>query len=398
MEFGAIRNNLIYITNLLLAELKVPVVPSSVATYVEAHPVYPGLLTISNCLSTFSVPNHICQIDKKGYWQVELPCPFVTHSFKDKAVFVLVREIDDFNLSLTKDKNKPVMMTKQEFMHTWDGSMLVAEPDEDSGEPSFYGHYLQSLLQLGTFPLLVLIYFSLVIFIYFSLGQHITLLFPLILSYLLPVLCWFVLKPMLIKVAYLPSLKDQLNKFRYNTALFDAALRSQPHYQIKNELKPIQLGNPDAENVLTFICNPFCQRCAQVHHFITQWLTNREDLKIQIILLVSNHAQQKRVGQHMLALGATKDQALIVKALNNWYQDAEQDYESWSRQYPVAIPRTVKLAFIKQFRWSENAGINSTPTLLFNGYLVPAVYEIEDLNYLICSSQTEGNNSAITLL
>jgi hypothetical protein len=381
--FGTTNNNLTYITHRLLAELGVKVNYSSVATYIETHPEYPALKSISDCLHHFKVPNQTLRIEKKDYWRTHLPFPFITPAVEDEDSFTLVQEIDDVNLRLATDKHQYFKLTKEEFLNTWEGVILVAEPDEESGEADFYSRYVQSLIRKATFPFLVITLFALVVFIYASLSQHVALLLPLLSCYLLPVLSWILVKPLLAKSKQLKLVLRQLNRFRYNKELFNAALHSQPHYEIKNDLKPIQLGNPAAETVLTMISNPFCQACAKLYIATEDWLVASDQLKIQVILLVNNSPQQKKVAQHMLALGFLKDEALITKALANWFQHPEQDYDTWAEQYPVAMPRKVKIALTNQFRWSQEAGISSTPILLVNGYKVPDVYTLEDLKYLI---------------
>jgi hypothetical protein len=383
--FVTTKNNLIHITHLLLAELHVKVNVSSIASYVDTHPQYPSLQTISDCLHNFKVPNRFYHLEKGDYWRVELPFPFITHSLKNKDCYILVQETDDLDLSLLENEEQ-ILMSKQEFFNTWTGTFLVAEPDEHSGEPRYYQRYLQSLFRKTTIPLLIATFFSLIILIFFNLSQHLSLLFPLLLCAVLAGLSWLILQPLLFRSRRLKIVTRQLNRFRYNAQLFQAALRCQEYYEIKNELKPIQLGNPDGGLVLTIISNPFCRTCAKVHRFLEDWLASRDDLKIQIILVVSNHPEQKKVAQHMLALGLLKDQEVVMEALTDWYQHPERNYDAWARQYPVEIPRKVKTAFTKQFRWSQDAEVLEAPALLLNGYKVPAVYELEDFQHFIRTS------------
>lgn len=523
--FRRTRNNLAFVTYLLLTALKIKVNYSSVVNYVESHPQYPSLLTISDCLSQFKVTNQVYQLDKNDYRDAELPFPFITHSSIDKGSFSLVQEVDADDLKITDEMHQKLMISKQEFFSTWEGIILVAYPDDDSGEIDFFQHYTQSLIQKTALPLLLVVIFSLLIFVfslhtftwlilwistlkliglaigiilltqsinsnssvvnkicglvqksdcnailqskaakitswlswsevgffYFA-GTFLTILIlpevthilgwvnlmalpftiysiadqykskqwcilccavqgllllelicfqafakPIepsgsslldqsiifLLCFLLPVLVWGVLKPVLIKSWSLKSVTQQLNSFRYNIDLFKLALYNQEQIEVLDQLKPIRLGNPLATTVLTIVSNPFCQPCAKAHRVIEEWLQTRDDLSVQIILLVNNQPIQKRVAQHLLALGMSNDQEVVREALNNWFNASHLDYETWAIQYPVEIPRKAKIAFAKQFRWSNNAGIVFTPTLLLDGYKVPAVYELEDLKYVI---------------
>jgi thioredoxin family protein len=131
------------------------------------------------------------------------------------------------------------------------------------------------------------------------------------------------------------------------------------------------------------VSNPFCGPCSETHHFFDQWLRERDDLQLRIVLLASGDASQIRTAEHMIALGLLKDKKLIAQALNDWYGQSPKVYEKWQKKYPVLITERIKKAFQKQQQWCETAGISFTPAILVNGHILPEPYEVEDLKYLI---------------
>jgi hypothetical protein len=520
------KSNILSVTYQLLSEIKVNVNLGSLSKSLESHPEYPGLLTICDCLKQFRVDSHVYRIEKENYSYLDLPFPFISHTSRDGGSFFLVQGLSNGSFIISDEKVKKASVKKADFFASWEGLVLYARANEESGEPHYLQHYIQSLLQQMSVPafLAVLVSgmlllfrlhpFSLAIlalclikftaaaicmlliaqrfntgdswvgkvcsisgkndcnailqsraaqitpwfswaeagFFYFSgsflaalifpilvpvlfwfnvfavpyivyslvyqyrikkwcilccsiqallLLEYITfifipgrfdthliirqsnLFFPFILCFLFPVVLWGLIKPVLMENSALKTTRWQLKQFKYNSGLFTLGLMNQKHYEANDELRPIVLGNPNAELVITLVTNPFCGPCSEVYHFFDQWMREREDLQLRIIILASGKAVQIRAAEHMIGLGLLKDKKLIAQALNDWYGQSSKVYEKWQKKYPVLITDTIKKAFDLQQRWCETAGINYTPAILVNGHILPEPYQVEDLKYLI---------------
>lgn len=520
------KSNILSVTYQLLSEIKVNVNLGTLSKNLESHPEYPGLLTICDCLKKFKVDNHVYRIEKENYNDLDLPFPFISHSSKDGGSFFLVHGMVNGELSISDEKKKYASFKKEDFFAEWEGLVLYAKANEESGEPDYLQHYIQSLLHKIAVPaflavvlsVLVLIFrlypFSLAILalclikftgtaismmliaqrfsashswirkacitagkndcnailqsraaqitpwfswaeaglFYFSgsffvalifpqlvpivfwinvfalpytvysvvyqyrikkwcilccgiqalllleyvafnfipgrfdaelISRQVNLIFPFLLCFLVPVVSWGIIKPVLQENSVLAIASWQLKQFKYNSELFMLGLMKQQHYEAADELKPIVLGAPTAEIVITLVSNPFCGPCSEVHHFFDQWLRERADLQLRIILLASGDASHIRAAQHMIALGLLKDKKLIAQALNEWYGQSPKIYEKWKKKYPVLVTENIKSVFRKQQQWCEQAGINFTPAILVNGHILPEPYVVEDLKYLI---------------
>jgi len=217
----------------------------------------------------------------------------------------------------------------------------------------------------------------------FALKSFTETLFPLILCFLFPIIIWGLLKSILHKNTLVRRLQLQLNQFRYNSDLFTLALSNQIRYEVEDKLNPIIFGNPKSNQVITIVSNPYCQPCSRVHIFIDQWMQQRSDIQVKIILVGENNSPRIKVVEHMIALGMLQDKNLAKLTLKDWYEQQHAIYEFWSEKYPVHIDDTVKDACIKQANWAVAAGIIFTPTILVNGYKLPEPYQLEDLKYLI---------------
>jgi hypothetical protein len=212
-----------------------------------------------------------------------------------------------------------------------------------------------------------------------------TLVMSLSLSFLVPVFIWAFLKPFFLKAQQYKGLQRQLKKFKFNTELFNKVLTTQPKYSVPDSLMPIILGNPEAKNVITMVSNPFCKPCAVAHQALDSWLEFREDVKLKIIFTSAKHDSDVRnkISKHVMSLALLKDIKLVTKAINDWYQQENKKYENWATKYPVDIDDNLQKVIINQREWCELTEIKVTPTILINGYKLPAPYTIADIKYLV---------------
>lgn len=204
-------------------------------------------------------------------------------------------------------------------------------------------------------------------------------------SFLLPILIWSFLKPFFTHAAQIKSLNQQLKKFKYNSDLFNQALKNQPRYAIGKELMPISLGNPEAETVITMVSNPFCGPCAKAHQTIDEWLKYRDDIQLKVIFTTADEENDPRtkVSRHLSALSTHEDKRMVENAMNDWYNSSRKNYEEWAVKYPMIMTEAVAKVTQNQKSWCDMAEITFTPTIFVNGYKLPDPYRLEDIKHLI---------------
>lgn len=203
--------------------------------------------------------------------------------------------------------------------------------------------------------------------------------------FLIPILIWAFLKPFFTTSAQLTPIKQQLKKFKYNSDLFNQALKNQPRYAVDDALMPIRLGNAAAEIVITMVSNPFCGPCAKAHQTIDEWLQYRDDIQLKLVFTSSNVDDDPRtkVSRHLSALSNLENKELVGRSLNDWYNSKSKNYENWAVKYPVDLNDGLAQVTEKQNAWCELAEITFTPTILVNGYKLPEPYKLEDVKYLL---------------
>lgn len=524
--FKSKSNNIEAVTQLLVKRLKVSVTETTIQRCLGDHPDYPSLMAVSDCLTDWYIANEARNIPKESY--KEYGTPFIAQLRPNGGSFILVNSISQGQINYSDENHRNILMSEDEFLKKWSGSVLRAEANEDSAEPQYKTNRLNEIFNAVKLPVLVLIIIGSILlsinfqsitfaytsflslklvgicvstlllahsidannplvqnlcslgnknncnailksnaakitnwlswsevgFFYFSGSflclllnpDHITLMawlsllalpYPFysiayqykhknwcvlccavqvllvlenlttlsfglwsfsiknlqlstflpstLICFLLPVVVWSLLKPLLLKNTQFKPLTQQLKKFKYNSELFNQVLVNQPRYAVNDDLMPVVLGNPQAETVITMVSNPFCGPCGNAHKTLDEWLKTRDDLQLKIIFTTADHDddEKTKVARHIGALTKLNDITLVELALNDWYAQASKKYEQWAQKYPVNFSSEINVQTQKQKDWCEMAEISFTPTILVNGYKLPVPYRLEDIKYLI---------------
>ena len=207
-----------------------------------------------------------------------------------------------------------------------------------------------------------------------------------ILSFLLPFIIWYLLKPNLLKAQEAKRTKRQLMRFKYDTQIFSALLLKQKQVVYSSQGLGISIGNANAQHTIVKVCNPYCGPCATAHPVIEELLATNPNIKAQIIFTATNKEGDKRAlpVKHLLAIAANNNEQQTKQALDAWYMAKEKNYEVFASQYPVngsLEQQNNELA--KMEEWCNKTEISFTPTLFINGYQLPEVYSVADLKYLL---------------
>jgi protein-disulfide isomerase/uncharacterized membrane protein len=207
----------------------------------------------------------------------------------------------------------------------------------------------------------------------------------LIMGMAIPVLTWMLVKPYLLQAKQIAPIKAQLRRFKYNKDLFNKALNDEVKYTLPAEEHSLILGNREAENIITIVSNPYCLPCNHMHKILDEWLTKKDNIKLQVIFLIENNANDPstEVAAHLLNLYANKDHTLLKKAMGDWHENKYDDYKSWVKVHPVKHTLNVNDILEGHKQWCEMTEITGTPTLFINGRKLPDKYQPEDIKYFI---------------
>ena len=203
----------------------------------------------------------------------------------------------------------------------------------------------------------------------------------------LPVLCWFVVRPAILKLQEAKNTKRAYLRIKFNSQIFDTLLRKQKGVSVSADGLGINLGNPNAANTLIKICNPYCGPCAKAHAKIENLLEGINNLKVQIIFTSPNkpdHPAYEPVN-HLLAIQEkNRDEQTLKHALDEWYLSDHKDYAAFAAKYPLNGELTTQGHKIEAMdNWCKAMDVQATPTIFINGYQLPDAYDVEDLQYFL---------------
>ena len=147
--------NTVFVLNSLIKKLKVPVSCFTVEKKLLEHPDYPSMLSLSDCLTLWNVPNEAFKIDKETCDIKELPFPFIAHLKREGGEFVLIQGIKDDAVIFSNEKESSGALKLPEFLEFWDGTVLFAQKAEESGERNYRQELAKGFLNLLRVPFLI---------------------------------------------------------------------------------------------------------------------------------------------------------------------------------------------------------------------------------------------------
>ncbi|ADB36837.1 Vitamin K epoxide reductase [Spirosoma linguale DSM 74] len=202
-------------------------------------------------------------------------------------------------------------------------------------------------------------------------------------AFLLPIIAWVLIKPVLLTAQKSRREHDELMRFKRNPALFRAMLMQQPQMPpIPADLNPILLGNPNAEHTITVVTNPYCGPCAKTHKDVVKLLDRNNNLNARILFTCDGaDGLTTQVAIYTMALAEQGNESV---ALTDWYEQPEKNVDAWAKKYPVITDAARWVDAANQQRdWCMMAGIVATPTVYIDSYQLPTLYKLDRLQWLI---------------
>lgn len=204
--------------------------------------------------------------------------------------------------------------------------------------------------------------------------------------YLAVILLWYSIKPHIIHLQELKNTKREYLRTKFNTNTFEALLKRQKKINLPVEGLGITLGNPIALNKILKVCNPLCIPCSRVHAEIDALLDSNPNIQIQILFNSYDNSYDKAAlpAKHLLSIFKDNDEEFTRQALHDWYSNEKKDFEEFSQKYPVGKQLSKQGEVMRQMRdWCDKMEIHVTPTFFFNGFQLPEIYTVSDLNYFL---------------
>lgn len=203
---------------------------------------------------------------------------------------------------------------------------------------------------------------------------------------LLPVVAWYGLKPVFIKAKDYSLYYNAYKRLQYNPDTFNSQLVQQAKAADNWQQLGINIGNPNAENTIIKVCNPYCGPCAKAHPQLEEIIKHNNNINLKVIFTARNteHDRSAPVVKHLLAVAAQDNAAKTQQALDDWYLADKKDYATFAAQYPMNGELKLQDAKVEAMStWCNEAEITHTPTIFVNGYRLPENYNVEELKFIL---------------
>ena len=207
--------------------------------------------------------------------------------------------------------------------------------------------------------------------------------------YAIPLFTLTLLIPKLGEGNQVEHLKHEINCLKANEAIFRTLLTQQPFYEATRSDSQILFGNPEARLKISILTNPFCNPCAKMHARVEKLLQETKgDVCVQYILAAFNESLEY-ANRYLIACYLQKKhppllegQGEALRLFTNWFAGGKTKGEDFFKDLQIDISDSaIEAEFQKHESWKAKTQIRATPTILVNGYQLPANYKIEDLRY-----------------
>lgn len=209
---------------------------------------------------------------------------------------------------------------------------------------------------------------------------------PLLLAlFLIPIIIWKALKPLLEKEKEIYIYQRGLKKIKENPNVLNGLLSKARKINTPTEGLGILFKNENAKYDVVKVCNPYCGPCAKAHPKLEE-LVKKGKINLRILFATSQNIDDPNttIVKHFLALDDNSDKEKTKKALDNWYTSEKKDYQQFLTKYPMNGELEKQGDKITaMYNWCRKEKITHTPSIFINGFELPEEYQIEDLQYVL---------------
>ena len=176
---------------------------------------------------------------------------------------------------------------------------------------------------------------------------------------------------------------QRLLKLKYNEDIFGYVLHRSDKYLDYKEASSILIGNKNAKIVISFITNLYCVPCAYMHSRIKALEGELEsDVCIQYIFFSPTEEIEKYT-KRMINLYRKEGESGFLYGLDCWFKNDKTKIDNEIESISNNFEYDLEDEYMKHKSFIDKHDIHSTPTILINGCVLPDLYKVEDLIYLI---------------
>jgi hypothetical protein len=148
------KDNFLLVFSRFIKVLGVKVTFSSIEKYLALHPESHSLISYCDALTEWNIENAALQVNKSEL--AELPVPHIAFLNKDGGSFTVVTKASDDCVFRFDPQIGTIKETLADYIKVWSGIVLLAEPNENSGERDFERKRQAELIRNSRIPLSII--------------------------------------------------------------------------------------------------------------------------------------------------------------------------------------------------------------------------------------------------
>jgi protein-disulfide isomerase len=175
-----------------------------------------------------------------------------------------------------------------------------------------------------------------------------------------------------------------MNSLKADEDVFMTLLKKQPCYETSDFDSIIRFGSPDSKLRLTILSNPYCNPCAAMHKRIEELLQKMEN-NISVQYIFSSFGENlNSTNKYLIAACLSDKTNSPMQILNDWFEKGKGLKDDYFKSLSLNMDNpAIEVEFQKHETWKDKTQIRATPTVFLNGYKLPDIYRIEDLQHFM---------------
>ena len=212
---------------------------------------------------------------------------------------------------------------------------------------------------------------------------------------------WILIKPLISNKQKIAVLERDVNLFKKDETIFYSLLEQQRKVEAIDLTNKIIFGNPNAKFEITFVSNPYCVPCSEMHKLLQQLLEDcRDDLALNVVYAGSFTIGDKKnsIIQTFIAIYQQQGRIVCEQAMKEWYEQGINFPKSWMEKYGHYDKNNEEIyrIFDAHRSWCDENEITHTPMLFINNYQYLSEYNLNDLKHFIHLAAKQQNVSTVS--
>jgi len=220
----------------------------------------------------------------------------------------------------------------------------------------------------------------------FTLSFSLETMFPFLLSVIVLIPIWSVLKTVLKNILSNENSLKEMKKFKRNYSLLNFLSKKVPNTNGFDDLRGLNFGNRNAAVKLSVIISPSCGHCHKTFQEAFDLVLRFPD-KIFLNVLFNINPENtenpyRAVFERLLTINRATP-GKTVEAISDWHIK-KIGLKKWLKKWHVdSVNMMISQEINKQYEWCSKNDFNYTPVKIVNEKIFPNEYELNELRYFL---------------